>query len=193
MTFTSTFHPVIELPPDYEVYDFSEGYDPERVRKSPYGIGRYNEKRPGMYTTDLFGGVRDVHMGIDIGAPAGTAVHAFSEGEIVLFGDNAAPGDYGPTIVTAHVIEGVELYALHGHLCARSLTNKVVGQKITRGEIFCWVGEKNENGGWNPHLHFQLSYRRPDRPDMPGVVSEADRAEALQLYPDPRLVLGPLY
>ena len=29
--------------------------------------------------------------------------------------------------------------------------------------------------------------------DLPGVVSSRDREQALRVYPDPRLVLGPLY
>ena len=41
-------HPVIDLPPDREVFDFTRGYDPHRALTSPYGIGRYDEKRPGM-------------------------------------------------------------------------------------------------------------------------------------------------
>ena len=51
----------------------------------------------------------------------------------------------------------------------------------------------HENGGWEPHLHFQLSYQEPETHDMPGVVAPSDREEALQIYPDPRLVLGTLY
>ena len=33
----------------------------------------------------------------------------------------------------------------------------------------------------------------PETHDMPGVVSPTDRPRALLHYPDPRLVLGPLY
>ena len=31
------FHPVIRLSDDYEVYDFTTGYDPARPRASAYG------------------------------------------------------------------------------------------------------------------------------------------------------------
>ena len=55
------------------------------------------------------------------------------------------------------------------------------------------LGDKSENGGWNPHLHFQLSLVAPEVPDIPGVVSENDRKQALQIYPDPQLILGSLY
>jgi large-conductance mechanosensitive channel len=36
-----------------------------------------------MYTTPLFGGERDLHVGIDIGAPVGTEVHSFADGIII--------------------------------------------------------------------------------------------------------------
>jgi len=55
------------------------------------------------------------------------------------------------------------------------------------------MGKKHENGGWEPHVHFQLSLVEPVVPDLPGVVARADREQALIDYPDPRLVLGALY
>ncbi len=187
------FSPVIELPASYDVYDFTQGYDPNRQRNNEFGIGRYDEKRVGMYTANLFGGVRDVHVGIDLAGPIGTPVSAFYEGEIHMFGNNRASGDYGYTIITRHVFDGIDLYALFGHLSARSIENKEAGQKIKAGEVIGWLGTETENGGWNPHLHFQLSYEKPLKCDLPGAVSEEDRADALRKYPDPRLVLGPLY
>lgn len=191
-----TFHPVIHLPAGYEVYDFTSSYDPERSLATGFGIGRYNEKRSGMYTAELFrqsSGLRDIHMGIDIGAPVGTPVHSFWEGAVFLVGYNEAEGDYGHTLITKHQFEGTELYALYGHLSAQSITEKIPGLNIAAGEIIAWVGDKHENGGWNPHLHFQLSYVKPSVCDMPGVVEDSRRDEALRIYPDPRLVLGPLY
>jgi murein DD-endopeptidase MepM/ murein hydrolase activator NlpD len=187
------FEPVIRLPETYEVYDFTTGYDPRRMRAGEFGIGKYNEKRRGMYTTELFGGTRDIHMGIDIAAPVGTPVHAFFDGEIHMVAYNSAPGDYGYTVITRHQFDGTELFALHGHLNAASIEGKFSGQVIRAGDPIAWLGSEAENGGWNPHLHFQLSYVRPLVCDMPGAVADRDRAEALRIYPDPRLVLGPLY
>lgn len=188
-----TFSPVIDLPASYEVYDFTRGYDPKRSMLSEYGIGRYNEERQGMYTTELFAGERNIHMGIDVAAPVGTPVRSFFEGEVYLFAYNAAPGDYGHTLITKHVLNGTEVYALYGHLSAASTRDKTVGSKVRSGDVIAWVGDKHENGGWNPHLHFQLSLTRPHVCDMPGAVAAKDREAALKIYPDPRLVLGPLY
>jgi murein DD-endopeptidase MepM/ murein hydrolase activator NlpD len=188
------FYPIVHLPGDYEVYDFSQHYDANRKLNNPYGIGKYAEKRRGMYTTELFTAeLRDVHMGIDIGAPVGTNVHAFYDGEIFLFTDNQAPGDYGPTLITRHVLNGVELFALHGHLTRLSLLGKKTGDHLQKGQKIGEIGDTSENGGWNPHLHFQISWLRPLKADMPGAVNEKDLQAALQIYPDPRLILGPLY
>lgn len=189
-----SFHPVIELPASYEVFDFTKGYDPNRYRHSLFGIGKYDEKRVGMYEQEIFQeNQRNIHMGIDIAAPEGTPVTSFDEGEIFLFGYNPAPGDYGNTLIIKYKFEGKTLFALYGHLSSSSLKGKVVGKRVDKGETIAWLGTKEENGGWNPHLHFQLSWQEPATFDMPGVVSEADRAKALKIYPDPRIILGPVY
>ena len=94
------FHPVVNLPEEYWVFDFTRGEDKTWECPFEYQIGRYNEFRPGMYETEIFGGVRNIHVGIDIGAPVGTSVHAFGEGKIHSFGINPEEGSYGPTIIT---------------------------------------------------------------------------------------------
>ena len=188
---TGQYHPVVHLPKDYEIRDFTTGnYGPSEYE---FDIGRYDELRPGMYATDLFSDGRFLHIGIDIGAPVGTPCMAFDDGEISHFGYNPADGDYGYVIITKHLVGEYTIWALYGHLSADSIKGKQVGQKVTRGEVIGWMGDKHENGGWEPHLHFQLSVDEPETHDMPGVVSPEDRDWALQKYPDPRLVLGPIY
>jgi len=188
---TGSYHPVVHLPDEYEVRDFTSGDD--SPSKYVYDIGRYDELRPGMYSTDLFGGNRFLHIGIDIGAPVGTPCMAFKDGEISHFGYNPADGDYGYTVITKHIIEGLPIWALYGHLDSSSIAGKFIGQKITAGEEICWMGDKHENGGWEPHLHFQLSFEEPQSHDMPGVVAPENREKYLAIHPDPRLVLGPIY
>ncbi len=183
----------IDLPAEADVLDLSLPEADRAPRTSAFSIGRYDEKRCGVYTTELFEGRRDVHMGIDLGAPAGTEVRAFCRGRIFRLGLNSAPGDYGPTLITEHELDGVLLYALHGHLSPRSLEGWTQGAAVEIGQRIGWVGAHEDNGGWPPHLHFQLSYRRPTTHDLPGVVSEAEREAARRDFPDPRLVLGPLY
>ena len=76
--FTETMHHVIALEDDYWVHDFTRGYDEDFVCPYRHSIGRYDEIRPGMYTHEIFEGKRDLHIGIDIGAPVGEEIHAFS-------------------------------------------------------------------------------------------------------------------
>ena len=131
-------------------------------------------------------------MGIDIAAPVGEPIFSFIDATILFVGNNDRPFDYGPTIVTEQYIHEKPLYALYGHLSQKSLDIRP-GTKITKGQYFAWVGAKHENGGWNPHLHFQLSWEKPTTFDLPGVVSHAQFEWACKTFPDPRLVLGPLY
>lgn len=190
------FAPVMDYPEDYtqfHVFDFTGGYHPESIIDKEWGIGRYNEKRTNMYETDLFGGKRNVHMGIDIWAPAGKAVYSFYNGQVVYLRENDNPGDYGPTIVICYELDSQQIYALYGHLSRESLQMVSVGEYVQKGQQIATLGDHNVNGGWEPHLHFQLSLDDPGEADMPGVVAEENRDEALEKFPDPRLVLGDLY
>lgn len=190
------FAKVMDYPDDPSnlyVFDFSKGYDAEFIRTKKWGVGRYNEKRNNMYVTSLFGGERTVHMGIDIWAKKGEPVFSIYDGEVVYLQDNEQPGDYGPTIVIAYKFNDRLLYALYGHLSSKSLQMVSVGEQVKKGQQIAGLGDQDVNGGWVPHLHFQLSTEDPGEADMPGVVAEKDRAEALEKYPDPRLVLDDLY
>ncbi|KAJ8599451.1 hypothetical protein CTAYLR_008039 [Chrysophaeum taylorii] len=169
-----------------------------------FDVGRYNEHRPSMYASehyanqsnaiDGYDGARDWHVGLDLGAPPGTGVYAPLEGAVFGFGYNRAPLDYGGVVVTQHSLEGVDFWLLYGHLSAKSVLFKGVGDPIARGQRIGSIGRTRENGGWPPHLHFQIALARPSRPhDMPGVVSEAHLDQALLDYPDPRLIVGPVY
>ena len=188
-----TFANIVDLPKDIYVHDFSGENDFQNF-KSTFSIGKYNEKRPNMYKGKLFEKTnRFIHMGIDIGAPAGTIVKSFYEGEIFLFKNNNLELDYGYTVITKHKFNDKKFYALYGHLSRSSISNKKIGQKIHSGEKIATIGDFKENGGWPPHLHFQLSLVEPKSCDLPGVVSEKDHNIALKIFPDPRLVLGNLY
>jgi len=216
------FHPVIDIGDTWDVLDLSKGYDPAAISLDPPSIGRYNEHRRNMYTTGLFKGVRNIHMGIDIWVPEGTPVCAFADGNVLFLRDNDNPGDYGPTIVTEHRVRlgphppgninppgSIDLpetkhpsgtidpsgtiFALYGHLSRKSLEKVTEGMPLKAGQPFAEVGGAHENGGWVPHLHFQLSRERPPVPDLPGVVAPEDHERALRIYPDPQLVLGRLY
>ncbi len=185
------YHSVVDLPDNYTVLDLS--VNPWIPSKTEFSIGKYDEVRPDMYVTPIFKGIRNIHVGIDINGPIGTPCMAFTDGIISHFGYNPEPGDYGNVIILKHNISGMDIWALYGHLSSESIEGKSVGQKVGRGETIAWFGPENQNGGWEPHLHFQLSLIEPRTHDLPGVVSSEDRIQALRAYPDPRIILGPLY
>ena len=188
-----SFENIIDLPENVYVNDF-ETNNKFQETSSSFSIGKYNEKRPNMYEGDLFEKTnRFIHMGIDIGAPVGTPVKSFYDGEIFLFKYNDQKLDYGYTIITKHQIKGQNIYALYGHLSNSSLKDKKIGQKIYSGEVIAHLGSEEENGGWPSHVHFQLSLIEPKICDMPGVVSESDHNVAVKVFPDPRIVLGNIY
>ncbi|MGD8883175.1 MAG: aminotransferase class III-fold pyridoxal phosphate-dependent enzyme [Desulfobacterales bacterium] len=162
------------------------------------GIGRYNEARM-LYTSPLFAaGVaptaehRAVHIGMDLYAEAGTAVHAPISGNVFAFSNNAAPQDYGPVVILEHTIDqGESFYSLYGHLSAETLVGLSVGQDIARGERFGWIGAADVNGGWTPHLHFQIITDLLDMGcDFPGVVRAGERSLWTEFSPDPNWVIG---
>jgi len=191
-----SFAPVMDYPSDPEglyVFDFTKGYNPEFIRSKGWGIGRYDEERANMYETELFNSHRNLHIGIDIWAPAGAPVYSFYQGTAAYMTNNDNPGDYGPTIIVHHKLNGRDLYALYGHLSMKSLELISIGDPIEKGQQIGTLGSPEVNGGWVSHLHFQLSLDDPETADMPGVVAPENRAQALQQYPDPRLVLGELY
>ena len=108
------YHPVVHLPDEYEVRDFTSGDD--SPSKYEYDIGRYDELRPGMYSTDLFEGSRFLHVGIDIGAPVGTPCMALTDGGISRFGCKTGVGDNGNVVIPKRLFGVVPHGALNGHL-----------------------------------------------------------------------------
>ena len=192
-----TSHPVIDLSEPYEVLDLSIGYNPAKItafiENGGRAAGGYNEKRTKMYLAPHFGNVRDIHMGIDFWAPAGEPVFAALDGEVMYTANHAEDGNYGATIVLKHQINKMPLFALYGHLSLKSIEESPPGKSVFAGETIGWLGTPQENGNWPPHLHYQLSWKDPGAADMPGVVAQQDRKQAIEIYPDPRKLLGKIY
>ena len=114
------FSPVILLPTGvkgYKLLDLSSPTsnknDESKNNMVPWTIGRYNEVRKNMYTTSLFGGVRNIHVGIDLGAPVNTPVMSFAEGTVHSCGYNEAALDYGYVVILHYQLESVNLWANH--------------------------------------------------------------------------------
>ena len=88
-----------------------------------------------------------MHEGIDLVAPAGTAVYAAADGVVA----GAAPnGRYGNWIRIEH---GSRLATVYGHLSAFA-PGIEPGEKVVRGELIGFVGSTGRSTG--AHLHFEL-------------------------------------
>jgi len=165
------------------------------------GIGRYGEARA-IYTSPLFGSGspvderRTIHLGIDLQVRPGSAVHAPLDGVVHALANNQAPLDYGPVVILRHTFSNLgdgprDFFTIYGHLTTETLTRLRAGQKIARGEKFAEVGTTAENGGWAPHLHFQIATDLLDYgTDFPGVACASERSVWTSLSPDPNLLLG---
>jgi 4-aminobutyrate aminotransferase-like enzyme/Ser/Thr protein kinase RdoA (MazF antagonist) len=161
------------------------------------GIGRYNEARL-LYASPLFGDVanptderRTIHLGIDLFVEPGTPIRAPLDGTVFKLANNTAPLDYGPLVILAHTIDGGHaFFTLYGHLATETLASLKVGQRLARGEEFARVGTATENGGWPPHLHFQIILDLLNLgTDFPGVCRASERDVWTSLSPDPNLLL----
>ncbi len=167
-------------------------------RGATVAFGGYGEPRM-VYSAPAFadsaaaaGERRTVHLGVDLFAPAGTPVHAPLEGVVAAFANNAVLLDYGPVIVLEHSTDtGEAFYTLYGHLSAESLEGKRVGQHVAKGERIASFGTPDVNGGWTPHLHFQMMSDLLDLgTDFPGVARPSQRDVWLSFCPDPSRLLG---
>jgi hypothetical protein len=165
-----------------------------RVAEVPVGIGRYDEDRFIYRHSPLFNGEtgrRSIHLGIDLFVTAGTEVMTPLPGRIHSVADNAGLGDYGPTVILEHELGETRFWTLYGHLGRWSALRLEIGAELVPGESFAEVGHIRENGGWPPHLHFQIVTELGDHSgDYPGVAAPSERARWLALCPDPNLILG---
>jgi murein DD-endopeptidase MepM/ murein hydrolase activator NlpD len=162
--------------------------------ETPVGIGRYNEDRVLYRHTPLFDGTaerRSVHLGIDLFVVEGTEVTAPLAGTIHSAADNAGLGNYGPTVILRHELEGIEFHTLYGHLGRRSIEGLEPGDRLFAEDPVGEVGDLQENGSWPPHLHFQIITDAMEGVvDYPGVAAPSERERYLERCPDPNLILG---
>lgn len=157
-------------------------------------FGGYNEKRflynqNGHFNNDQTH-ERNIHIGLDLWLKAGTPVLAAVDGKIHSFKNNIGTGDYGPTIILEHLLDGTTFYTLYGHLSIESISTIKTGTRVKQGSKIATLGEATVNGGYAPHLHFQIIKNIGNYlGDYPGVCSEKDLNYYLENCPDPNLLL----
>lgn len=133
---------------------------------------------------------RNIHLGIDLWCDAETHIYSPLAGIVHSFKNNTNYGDYGPTIILMHNINGVEFYTLYGHLSLASIQNLNVGQLFFEGEQIASLGDASVNGNYPPHLHFQIiKDLQGYKGDYPGVCSKTDLEFYKANCPDPELLL----
>jgi 4-aminobutyrate aminotransferase-like enzyme/Ser/Thr protein kinase RdoA (MazF antagonist) len=166
--------------------------------KVAVAIGCYDEPRP-FYLSQLFSSgqnptneSRTIHLGLDLFTAPGTPIAAPFRATVHAFADNRSALDYGPVIILKHeTTDGLAFFTLYGHLSRKSLESLHVGDPVAHGQGFASIGDASENGGWPPHLHFQVILDLLDlSTDFPGVAFPSQRHVFTTLSPDPNLILG---
>ena len=194
-----------ELPPPPNPLD---SWVEDRIARADatVGVGRYGEARL-LYDDPAFHELgnngpeaRTIHLGLDLFAPPGTPVRSPLPGTVVSAADNANPHDYGPTVVLRHTAaDGTAFHTLFGHLDHPTLKQLTPGQAVGAGEVIGWLGDASVNGGWPPHLHFQVialdplhddGTPAPARGNFPGVALQRTRAVWESVLPDPSALAG---
>lgn len=127
------------------------------------GIGPWGEART-VYTSDIFwsrfveGARRVHHLGLDLFMPAGTKVFTPLAATVKSVEIEEDPLGYGCLVALLHEPQDcppfVTLWGHLGHEAARRLKP---GQHLQAGDLVGEMGVPAENGGWAPHLHFQIS------------------------------------
>lgn len=211
-----TTHPVINftnkkiIPLDLSVASLDLGNnanfeDPTRFSRritrhledhdADFAVGGYGETRP-IYTTDDYATEgnegprwRTIHLGVDVWGPAGTPVYAPLDGIVHSIGIDPTNYGYGHVIILQHLANtsGRSFYTLYGHLAAPDPALRLSpGTPVSGGDLIATLGQAHENGGWPPHLHFQvmrdlLGYSG----DFPGVAYPEQADAWCSLCPDP--------
>jgi len=155
--------------------------------------GGYLEKRS-LYDSPRFvqraSYLRDIHLAMDFWAPAGTDICAPLKGSLHSFANNADPGNYGPTLILEHETKDLTFYTLYGHLSTDSLIGLKAGHTYSKGEPLAVLGDSGVNGGYAPHLHFQLILDLQGfSGDYPGVCADHEVEFFKSNCPDPNLLL----
>lgn len=135
---------------------------------------------------------RTVHLGIDIFAPAGAPISAPMAGRVHVVENRDAHLDYGGVIILLHdTPEGDRFFTLYGHLDPEVCARLAPGDAIEKGAAFCRLGDVTQNGGWAPHLHFQLALTLDGLgADWPGVGDPDENDLWRAICPNPAALLN---
>lgn len=118
------------------------------------GTGQFAWPIPGYTTLSSdFGtvryiyGVKDVHRGMDVPAPAGIPIYAAADGVV----STTAHWSYGICVKISH---SPSLVTIYGHMSARA-AGITDGVFVTKGQLIGYVGSTGNSTG--NHLHFEVN------------------------------------
>jgi murein DD-endopeptidase MepM/ murein hydrolase activator NlpD len=120
-----------------------------------YGGGRLRRPVPGRVTSsfgnrfDPYYHVWQLHAGVDLGAPSGTAIVAAASGRVTRASWSGGYGNY--TCIDHGQFDGQRLSTCYGH---QSLILVRPGQQVHAGQVIGRVGATGAATG--PHLHFEV-------------------------------------
>ena len=152
-----------------------------------YTYGGYLEDRRHLWRGHYQPQDECVHLGIDFNVPAGTIIHAPSEGIIWAFhNDQDQNGGWGNKVYQR--LKDERYYVIYGHLSDKQ--DFELGDKVMPGDPIGIVGNPNENGGWFPHLHVQIGVLPPlhDPFIVDGYGKMLDNIR--EVFPDPNIILA---
>ncbi len=168
------------------------------TRTDPVWLGYYGEPRL-IYTAPFFNigpwrasDRRTVHMAVDGFAPAGTPLLAPLAGIVETVENRAAHLDYGGMVILRHETpQGRVFFTLYGHLDPQSIAALSKGDPVAKGAEFATLGAPDCNGGWAPHVHFQLALTTAGMgADWPGVADPDDWAFWQEICPNPAALMN---
>lgn len=102
-----------------------------------------------------------MHEGVDWTAPAGTAIYAVADGEVVEAGMSGSTG----TITIKHKIDGATVYSRYLHMYSNGIYVSK-GETVKAGSLIAGVGSTGRSTG--PHLHFEI--RTSDKESVDPMV-----------------------
>ncbi|RVA19488.1 hypothetical protein EN935_34640, partial [Mesorhizobium sp. M7D.F.Ca.US.004.03.1.1] len=155
------------------------------------GIGPWGEART-VYTSDIFhsrfveGARRANHLGLDLFMPAGTRLYTPLAAIVRSVEIEEDPLGYGCLVALEHAPPGCPPFiTLWGHMAHEAGRRLKVGEHLQAGALVGEMGSATENGGWAPHLHFQISTDTSlAAGDILGVGEERYLPVWQELFPD---------
>jgi 4-aminobutyrate aminotransferase-like enzyme/Ser/Thr protein kinase RdoA (MazF antagonist) len=135
---------------------------------------------------------RTVHLAVDVFGAAQTPVCAPLDATVYAAKNCARHLDYGGLIILAHKTpDGDEFYTLYGHLNPEVCDRLSVGDTLSKGTPFSALGDVTQNGGWSPHLHFQMALTLEGLGgDWPGVGDPDESYLWNAICPNPAALLN---